>query len=1536
MGDTPAVVEKPAVKTRKPSEPLQERETEPRLREAIEAKTFKHATGDGTISSSAHFAAILKQASPTSQVHLMRQFQRRYGNAYTQGIVSHIRRREQEVEGGDAAGNELREPSLLRTSAPPPPPSHPAGTGKPLSAAHRGSFENASDHLGNQLPRLAAQDETPALQRKLTVGAADDQYEQEADRMARQVLSTPDAAAAVVQRQGLEDEGDKSIQARSARVSDSFEAGADVETQVSLSKGRGGSLPDSVRTYMEPRFGVDLGHVHVHTDREAVQMNREVGAQAFTHGSDIYYGAGSSPTNLELTAHELTHVLQQTGSVPAQTKPSAETSSAGSETSIQQIGAASISSLGMQMLNRLKSTDAAPGPTAPATTASAATVSGSPSSSAVGGANNSQSTSATTATVAGPQQEGGASAAAAPPPSTGSGSSAGPSEAATTGSHPGNGAGGAKSTAAGPEAGAPSPGEAIGPVAAGVRDRAADSREHSEEEVLVDSAQESAKNPQTEQTRAAAEQTVANINKAAGETKTINPDDFKQKLKAAIAAATPIPKTESAAEELMKNGATKTRSTMRGHLTTERDAAEGPLKSTSSAEVPPSDVAPPTTKDLKAEPIGPPPAPVSAAPVVPPALPPERLDYSADRAPADKLMEENNVNKEQLEKGNEPTFGAALDARSTAEKHEATAAGQYRQSETDLQAKARVAAQATLTKDLSGMHGDRAQRIGQVVGKQAETKAKDAAERQRVTDTINGIKNTTKSDVDAILKPMETEAEKIFEAGLTLAEKAYSDTFEEEKGGVGTWLTTWGDDWQKHIESSLSKARDAYLAQVDSAVDKVANYVEKQLAAAKKRVADGLREVETFVNSLDKSVAQFGKEALQSVSKDFDAMRTEINERRDSLINKLAQQYKNSYDRMSAMETKLRDENKSLWQRVYDATVGLVKKILAFKDMLLGILAKAAGVINDIIDDPIGFLGNLVSAIAQGLNNFIANIGAHLKKGLMAWIFGALAGAGLQMPEAFDLKGIVSIVLQVLGLTYANFRARAVAIVGEPVVGALEKAAEVFKVLVTEGIPGLWRFIQEKVGDLKAMVLDAIFEFIKENVIVAGIKWVISLLNPASAFFKACMAIYDIVMFFINRGSQIIELVNAVTDSVAAIAKGSLGAAASMVENALAKAIPVTIGFVAGLLGLGDISTTIKNTIDKAQAPVNKAIDWAINMAVKGVKAAGKLLGIGKDKDKPDDKLQQGLTAAQGAIARFSGKKVGALVLKPLLFAIKVRYGLQSLEAVPEGNHWAVRGTINPTRTITTDVLTDQDEGELSEQELMNMLMGQVTPIVDTPQPGMVENPPGAPHETVAVSPVTTISVSSLSLSEEALYYYIDVSPATPERRASVRKGVEGKIATAQTSQDSHDIYKALQQAGGMVNSLYPKKEGPVVIHHETAVKDYPETFPETQEERVGIPKPVLKQMVESIKKIMDKYKGMKELTAQQKKEGAQSDIKELAELIKKSLLDWKLTREKDRKGRRTRESLPATAGEVPLDEIDLIAGSRRAHITVHQRRGGS
>jgi hypothetical protein len=70
---------------------------------------------------------------------------------------------------------------------------------------------------------------------------------------------------------------------------------------------------------MEPRFGADFSRVRVHTDGGAVQMSRDLQAQAFTTGQDIYFGAGrydpGSEDGKRLLAHELTHVVQQNSGV---------------------------------------------------------------------------------------------------------------------------------------------------------------------------------------------------------------------------------------------------------------------------------------------------------------------------------------------------------------------------------------------------------------------------------------------------------------------------------------------------------------------------------------------------------------------------------------------------------------------------------------------------------------------------------------------------------------------------------------------------------------------------------------------------------------------------------------------------------------------------------------------------------------------------------------------------------------------------------------------------------------------------------------------------------------------------------------------------------------------------------------------------------------------------------------------------------------------------------------------------------------------
>jgi hypothetical protein len=77
----------------------------------------------------------------------------------------------------------------------------------------------------------------------------------------------------------------------------------------------------------------------------------------------------------------------------------------------------------------------------------------------------------------------------------------------------------------------------------------------------------------------------------------------------------------------------------------------------------------------------------------------------------------------------------------------------------------------------------------------------------------------------------------------------------------------------------------------------------------------------------------------------------------------------------------------------------------------------------------------------------------------------------------------------------------------------------------------------------------------------------------------------------------------------------------------------VLIGFLASLLGLGGISAKIRSIIEKIQQPVNTAIDWVINKAVSMVKAAGQLLGFGKEEPKAEEE-KEGIAAGLAEFQR--------------------------------------------------------------------------------------------------------------------------------------------------------------------------------------------------------------------------------------------------------------------------------------------------------------
>src|SRR6476661_3687026 len=154
---------------------------------------------------------------------------------------------------------------------------------------------------------------------------------------------------------------------------------------------------------------------------------------------------------------------------------------------------------------------------------------------------------------------------------------------------------------------------------------------------------------------------------------------------------------------------------------------------------------------------------------------------------------------------------------------------------------------------------------------------------------------------------------------------------------------------------------------------------------------------------------------------------------------------------------------------------------------VMGILRKAGGAFTSILKDPVAFCGNLVGAVRGGFQKFSGNAATHLKNGLTGWLFGALAGSGLTVPAQFDTKGIVSVVLQVLGATYSKLRAKLTSKIGEPKVARLENTFDFLRTIVTGGLAAAWQKISEFAGNLQEMVIGGIKEWVMRSVITAAI-----------------------------------------------------------------------------------------------------------------------------------------------------------------------------------------------------------------------------------------------------------------------------------------------------------------------------------------------------------------------------------------------------------------------------------------------------------------
>lgn len=800
------------------------------------------------------------------------------------------------------------------------------------------------------------------------------------------------------------------------------------------------------------------------------------------------------------------------------------------------------------------------------------------------------------------------------------------------------------------------------------------------------------------------------------------------------AIAKQAPKNLDEADKFGDSGkAAAVKGEVQGKVGAGKQASAKAIATTTKA--PPDTAAAKEKKVTPLRPDQPPPKPGAPNPAqaVPDKAPPSATDFSAGPKQVDQQMAGAQVTEEQLAKSNEPEFTGALKEKKAGEAQAATSPGQVRAGEAKTLSGAKASAAQAGAAAMTTMTADRT-KAGQQVGAGKEgAKGEDESKRAQVTAKLQKVFDATKKDVEDILNGLDKKVDDKFDAGEKAARDAFTadytrkiDAYKDKRYSGFTGKLKWVKDKFAGLPSEVNtfyvQARQGYVARMQGVISSVADVIGAELNRAKARIATGRNELQAEVKKLPADLQALGKQVAGDFAGKFDELTQSVNDKGTQLVDTLASKYTAALKAVDDQIATEKDKNKGLIAKAVDAVKGVIDTILKLKDLLLGVLARAAQAVMTIIKDPIGFLGKLVSAVGAGLKAFIANIATHLQKGLVSWLLGAAAKAGLQLPEKFDLKGILLLIGSLLGLTWAAIRGRVVQRgVPEQAMTAVESSVPEAQKIKNEGIGGVWEQLKEKVGDLKGTLLGKIAQYLVPTVLIAGITWIISLLNPASAFIKACKAIIDIVTFIVDRGAQILAFVNAVLDAVIAIAGGGAGGVPGLIETALATAIPVLIGFLAALLGIGGLADKVKKLFQSLSKPVMKAVDWIVGKIVGLAKKLwAKIKGKGKGKDakktpKEDirDRWNRGIKAIRGVSGRSRHGGASTKELYSSLAAIKSTYGFQEIYAHQRGNAWGVYAKLNPDNKGNLIPISGQallvGEGNLSFTEA-NLILGRNVP----------------------------------------------------------------------------------------------------------------------------------------------------------------------------------------------------------------------------------
>ena len=441
---------------------------------------------------------------------------------------------------------------------------------------------------------------------------------------------------------------------------------------------------------------------------------------------------------------------------------------------------------------------------------------------------------------------------------------------------------------------------------------------------------------------------------------------------------------------------------------------------------------------------------------VPQPRPQSETNLQGNPRRMDEALGQQGIPQSSLERSNEPQFLQTVQARQNLGQHSNQAPRDFRRREELIRRQAGANNRTQVNRGMRDMTGTHARTQEQIRQAQGGTRGRDEAQRRRIATQLESIYTETRTQVTTILNGLASRVDALFnqheQAARSLMMRHAATRLEAYKrqryAGVRGFLRSLGDaltSLPPEVNAFYLEAGRLYTERMDQGLDEIAELVATSLNQAKSLVDQGKLRVNRYVASLPRNLRRLGRQAARTINSRFDSLNSEISAKETALINHLAQSHNNARQAAQSQLNLLRTANQGLLQVGMNLLRRTIGVILEWKNKLMNILREVSGVVMQIIREPIAFFRTLIRGLLQGFVKFGRNILGHLRRGLITWLTGAMGD--ITMPDNWDLKGVFSLVGQVLGLSWANIKAKAVVVFGQPVVTLFEMGTRVITAL---------------------------------------------------------------------------------------------------------------------------------------------------------------------------------------------------------------------------------------------------------------------------------------------------------------------------------------------------------------------------------------------------------------------------------------------------------------------------------------------------------